>query len=266
MNPIAFTLFGLEIRWYGIFIAIGALLAIRVAEYLARRNPLVPEESIMDFALWGMILGILGARIYYVIFEWSYYAQHPSEILAIRNGGLAIHGGLIAGALVAYFFTKRKQIPFMELLDTVAPGVVLAQGIGRWGNFMNGEAHGGPTDLPWAITVDGVSVHPTFLYESLLDVGIFLLLFLYVRKVRKYPGQMSAIYLALYSAGRFFIEGLRTDSLYVGPFRTAQLLSLILLLVALFIHFHFRKQSHPTAFQLTTPVGEKGRKKSTKRK
>lgn len=227
MNPIAFTLFGIEVRWYGIFIAIGAMLAIYFGEKLIERNPRIPKESIVDMSLLALPLGIVGARLYYVLFEWEYYSQHTSEIFAIRNGGLAIHGGLLVGALVIFFFSKAKKVQFLDLLDMIVGGVALAQGIGRWGNFMNGEAHGGPTDLPWAIPVDGVMVHPTFLYESILDIGIFLFIYFYLSKRRKYPGELSGAYLILYSIGRFFIEGLRTDSLYIGPLKTAQVMSLI---------------------------------------
>ena len=227
MNPIAFTLFGIEVRWYGIFIAIGAMLAIYFGEELINRNPRIPKESIVDLSLIALPLGIIGARLYYVLFEREYYSEHMSEILAIRNGGLAIHGGLLVGSLVIFLFSRAKKIRFLDLLDMIVGGVALAQGIGRWGNFMNGEAHGGPTDLPWAIPVDGVMVHPTFLYESILDVGIFLFIYFYLSKRRKYPGELSGAYLILYSIGRFFIEGLRTDSLYIGPLRTAQVISLI---------------------------------------
>lgn len=227
MNPIAFTLFGIEVRWYGIFIAIGAMLAIYFGEELINRNPRIPKESIVDLSLIALPLGIIGARLYYVLFEWEYYSEHMSEIFAIRNGGLAIHGGLLVGSLVIFLFSRAKKIRFLDLLDMIVGGVALAQGIGRWGNFMNGEAHGGPTDLPWAIPVDGVMVHPTFLYESILDVGIFLFIYFYLSKRRKYPGELSGAYLILYSIGRFFIEGLRTDSLYIGPLRTAQVISLI---------------------------------------
>lgn len=227
MNPTAFTLFGIEVRWYGIFIAIGAMLAIYFGEELINRNPRIPKESIVDLSLIALPLGIIGARLYYVLFEWEYYSEHMSEILAIRNGGLAIHGGLLVGSLVIFLFSRAKKIRFLDLLDMIVGGVALAQGIGRWGNFMNGEAHGGPTDLPWAIPVDGVMVHPTFLYESILDVGIFLFIYFYLSKRRKYPGELSGAYLILYSIGRFFIEGLRTDSLYIGPLRTAQVISLI---------------------------------------
>lgn len=227
MNPVAFTLFGLEVRWYGIFIATGALLAIFFAEKLIERNPRVPKEAAVDVSIFALPLGILGARTYYVLFEWQYYSAHLSEVLAIRNGGLAIHGGLIGGSLAIFIYCRAKKISFFELLDMLAPGVVLAQGIGRWGNFMNGEAHGGVTTVPWAINVGGQMVHPTFLYESMLDVGVFLFLYLYLSKKRRFSGELAGTYMILYGIGRFFIEGLRTDSLYIGPLRTAQVVSII---------------------------------------
>lgn len=227
MNPVAFTLFGLEVRWYGIFIATGALLAIFFAEKLIERNPRVPKEAAVDVSIFALPLGIIGARTYYVLFEWQYYSAHLSEVLAIRNGGLAIHGGLIGGSLAIFIYCRAKKISFFELLDMLAPGVVLAQGIGRWGNFMNGEAHGGVTTVPWAINVGGQMVHPTFLYESMLDVGIFLFLYFYLSKKRRFSGELAGAYMILYGIGRFFIEGLRTDSLYIGPLRTAQVVSII---------------------------------------
>lgn len=250
MNPIAFTLFGIEVRWYGIFIAIGAMLAIYFGEKLIERNPRIPKESIVDMSLLALPLGIVGARLYYVLFEWEYYSQHTSEIFAIRNGGLAIHGGLLVGALVIFFFSKAKKVQFLDLLDMIVGGVALAQGIGRWGNFMNGEAHGGPTDLPWAIPVDGVMVHPTFLYESILDIGIFLFIYFYLSKRRKYPGELSGAYLILYSIGRFFIEGLRTDSLYIGPLKTAQVMSLIGIAIGAFLLINVYRRKNTDDYRL----------------
>lgn len=250
MNPIAFTLFGIEVRWYGIFIAIGAMLAIYFGEELINRNPRIPKESIVDLSLIALPLGIIGARLYYVLFEWEYYSEHMSEILAIRNGGLAIHGGLLVGSLVIFLFSRAKKIRFLDLLDMIVGGVALAQGIGRWGNFMNGEAHGGPTDLPWAIPVDGVMVHPTFLYESILDVGIFLFIYFYLSKRRKYPGELSGAYLILYSIGRFFIEGLRTDSLYIGPLKTAQVISLIGIAIGVILLINVNRHQNTGDYRL----------------
>lgn len=250
MNPIAFELFGLEVRWYGIFIAIGALLAVYVGEKLSEKNPSIPKETVSDYALFALFIGILGARLYYVAFEWDYYSQHVNEILSIRNGGLAIHGGIIAGILVAYIFCKSKNLSFWELLDMIAPGVVLGQGIGRWGNFANGEAHGGPTNLPWAIEVQGEMVHPTFLYESIWDIAIFAFLYFYLSKRRAFPGQLALLYVILYSLGRFFIEGLRTDSLYIGPLRTAQLISILGILIGVLLYFNRMKKKNKNKYKL----------------
>ena len=241
INPVAFKLFGLEVRWYGILIAIGAFLAINVAEKMGKRynykDGLYNLFS-SDLGIFVILLGVIGARLYYVIFQWDYYRENPGEILAIRNGGLAIYGGILAGLLATYIFSRIKKIKFMTILDCLAPAVPLAQAIGRWGNFINGEAHGGPTDLPWGIMVDGVKVHPTFLYESLLDFFIFILLYFFVSKRQKFEGQLFTLYLIIYGCGRFFIEAMRTDSLYFGPFRVSQLLSLILVVIGLIIYFY----------------------------
>ena len=241
INPVAFKLFGLEVRWYGILIAIGAFLAINVAEKMGKRynykDGLYNLFS-SDLGIFVILLGVIGARLYYVIFQWDYYRENPGEILAIRNGGLAIYGGILAGLLATYIFSRIKKIKFMTILDCLAPAVPLAQAIGRWGNFINGEAHGGPTDLPWGIMVDGIKVHPTFLYESLLDFFIFILLYFFVSKRQKFEGQLFTLYLIIYGCGRFFIEAMRTDSLYFGPFRVSQLLSFILVVIGLIIYFY----------------------------
>lgn len=237
MNPIAFTIMGLEVRWYGIFIGLGVLLAVYTGTKLAEKTEGLYKDVVMDFILVALLFGILGARLYYVAFMWDYYSQNPGEIFAIRNGGLAIHGGVLAGILVAIVFSKVKKIDFWKLSDVIAPGLALAQGIGRWGNFANQEAHGGPTDLPWGILIDGVKVHPTFLYESILDVGIFIFLYFYLFKHKKFPGQLFLVYIMIYGLGRFFIEGLRTDSLMLGNFRVAQLISIFMILIALAIYY-----------------------------
>ncbi|MDD7363127.1 MAG: prolipoprotein diacylglyceryl transferase [Peptoniphilus sp.] len=250
MNPVAFTIFGLEVRWYGILIALGAVLAILFAEELIKRNPRLPDEAVIDMSIAVLPIGIIGARLYYVLFEWEYYSQNTSEIFAIRNGGLAIHGGIIAGIIVIAIFCKVRKWNLLDVLDMVACGVPLAQGIGRWGNFMNGEAHGGPTDLPWAIPVGGEMVHPTFLYESILDVGIFLFIYFYLSKKREFPGELTAFYFIVYSIGRFFIEGLRTDSLYIGPLRIAQVVSLIGIFVGVMILIFGKKQKNGADYRL----------------
>lgn len=200
------------------------------------------EEDIMDLALFLIPLGVLGARIYYVIFSWDQYSGNLMDILNIRGGGLAIHGGIIAGILTGFVFSRIKKIDFFKLADTVVLGVPLAQSIGRWGNFVNQEAHGGPTDLPWGIMIDGQKVHPTFLYESIWDLLIFLFIFLR-RKKKKYEGSIIVEYITLYSLGRFFIEGLRTDSLMLGPIRMAQFVSLLGVAVGVVLHIILSKRS-----------------------
>ncbi|SHK38779.1 prolipoprotein diacylglyceryl transferase [Paramaledivibacter caminithermalis] len=237
MNPVAFEMFGISVRWYGILISlgmvIGTILALREAKRLG-----LDENIILDFIIVMIPSAIVGARLYYVIFKWSEYGGDIIKIINIRAGGLAIHGGVIGGVIAGIIFTRVKKIKFLQLADIISPSLILGQAIGRWGNYINQEAHGGPTDLPWGIIVNGVKVHPTFLYESLWDFTVFILLMKY-RKNKKFDGAVFYLYLILYSLGRFFIEGLRTDSLMLGPFRVAQLLSLLLILT--FSYLYFRK-------------------------
>lgn len=226
---VAFSIFGLEIRWYGLLIASAVLIGTVLALKEAKRKG-VKEETLIDMLLFAVPAAIIGARAYYVIFMWDYYSKNPSQILNIRGGGLAIHGVIIAGALVAIIFAKVRKENFWTLADIVAPSLILGQAIGRWGNFANQEAHGGPTDLPWGIMIDGVKVHPTFLYESIWNLLVFGFLLWYRRKKATVEGEIFVLYLMLYSVGRFFIEGLRTDSLMLGPFRVAQLISLAIII------------------------------------
>lgn len=235
MDRVAFTLFGIDIMWYGILIATGMVLAVLIALREAKRLG-ISEDDILNLAMIAIPCGLIGARAYYVIFNWSYYAGDISEILNFRGGGLAIHGGLIGGILAGLIYAKVKNINFFKLADCVVLGIPLAQAIGRWGNFLNQEAHGGPTDLPWGIMVDGIKVHPTFLYESIWDLGVFLFLFIF-RKKQKYQGQILVDYIILYSIGRFFIEGLRTDSLMLGPLRMAQVISLSCIILGVILNY-----------------------------
>ncbi len=238
INPVAFTIFGIEVKWYGILIALGVFLAIFFTEKMAEKKHYTRglyKDISTDVSLFSVLIGVLGARIYYVIFEWEYYSQHLNEIFAIRNGGLAIYGGIIAGGLTIYFFCKRKKVNFLTLLDCVAPGLALAQAIGRWGNYINGEAHGGVTDLPWAILVDGERVHPTFFYESIVNFSIFLFLYFYLSKRQKFEGQLISLYMIVYGIARFFIEGMRTDSLYLGAFRVSQIVSIGIIILGIAI-------------------------------
>lgn len=241
MNPVAFKIFGIEIMWYGILISLGVLLGVYFALRECKRIGF-KEDNLLDFLLIAIPTSIVGARVYYVIFSWDYYSKNLGEIINIRNGGLAIHGALIVGVIVGILFCKKRKINVLQLLDIVIPSVALGQAIGRWGNFVNQEAHGGPTDLPWGIMVNGQKVHPTFLYESIMDFAIFLFL-VWLRKNKKLNhGQIFALYLVLYSAVRFIVEGLRTDSLMFFGLRTAQLVSLASIVAGAFLWMYVKKK------------------------
>ena len=237
--PSCFTLFGHPIYFYGVLIGLGFLLGIAFCSRRARRFGL-KEDDIYDVMIWLIPCSIIGARAYYVLFQLRYYLQHPDELFAIRNGGLAIYGGVIAGVLVAYLVCRRKKIPFPAMLDCLCYGLLIGQIIGRWGNFMNREAFGAETAVfcRMGLTApDGTTiyVHPTFLYESLWNLGVLLFL-LWFEKAgkRRFDGHCMSLYFLLYGLGRFWIEGLRTDSLYIGGtgIRVSQALSLVLVLAS----------------------------------
>jgi len=251
IDPIAISLGPIEVRWYGVIIAFGIVLAFLVAQReMVKRG--FHEEFLTDLLIWAVPLAILGARLYYVLFKWEDYAGSPGNILKVWEGGIAIHGALIASFITAYVFTKKRKVSFLKLADVVAPSILIGQTIGRWGNFMNQEAHGGPVSraflenmfLPeWIINqmrIDGVYYHPTFLYESIWNfTGVVILILL--RRVNLLRGEMFMFYLIWYSVGRFFIEGMRTDSLYlIGELRTAQVVSIVTVVVALIIIIYRR--------------------------
>ncbi len=242
MDRVAFTIFGIDVMWYGVLIATGMLIGIALAVREAKRVG-ISEDDVLNIAIIAIPVAIICARLYYVIFSWDYYSQNPGEIFNIRGGGLAIHGGLIGGILTGFIYAKVKKLDFFKTADAVMVGMPLAQAIGRWGNFINGEAHGGPTSLPWGIMVDGVKVHPTFLYESIWDFGIFLFIMFYMRKKKTYEGEVIVSYITLYSIGRFFIEGLRTDSLMFGSIRMAQFISLVGVVGGLVLHFYLKNRA-----------------------
>ncbi len=243
-NPIAFTLFGFDVRWYGILIAVAMVLAVVISYKRAPKHG-IEKESILDIAIISIPAGVLGARLYYVIFSWDYYGAHPSEILNFRGGGLAIHGGIIFGLFAGYFVCRYKKINFFNAADLVVPTIALAQAIGRWGNYFNGEAHGGVTNVPWAITVDGLKVHPTFLYESIWCFLIFLLL-IYLDNKPHFIGRITCLYGILYSIERFFVEALRTDSLMLGPFKQAQLISFATIIICIILYIFLKKRGEKT--------------------
>ena len=237
--PSYFTVFGVDIYLYGVMIGLGFILGILYCAKRAQRFG-IKEDDVYDLVIWLMPLSILGARLYYVAFRLDYYIQHPSELLAIWNGGLAIYGGIIMGVLVIICIAKHKKIPIAAFLDLVVFGLLIGQILGRWGNFFNREAFGAITDVfcRMGLTApDGTTiyVHPTFLYESLWNCGILVFLLVYDKMGRrKYDGQYFAFYLLLYGMGRAWIEGLRTDSLYIGAtgIRVSQALSAVLIVAA----------------------------------
>jgi phosphatidylglycerol:prolipoprotein diacylglycerol transferase len=241
IDPVAFSIFGINIYRYAILIVSGIIIGAKFAEKEFVRRGL-DKDFVYDLLFIVLPLAIIGARLRYVLFELDYYLQNPSQILNIRGGGLAIHGGIIGGIIGLYIFTKDKKIPFIDTIDVMAPSLALGQAIGRWGNFINQEAHGGPTDLPWGIIIDGTSYHPTFLYESIGDFLIFLFLINYRKKNPK-RGKVSAIYFIAYGVLRFFVEGLRTDSLMMGSLRTAQVTSVIFVIVGLVIFIRSNYQN-----------------------
>ena len=256
--PSSRLIFGL-LPWYGVLIVVGISLAVLLASREANRLHL-PEDTVIDLALRVLPLGILGARLYYVAFSWPVFRTHPLSVLYIWEGGLAVYGGIIAGLLTAFVFCRRRHIRFDMMLDILAPGVALAQAIGRWGNYFNQEAYGIPVSIPAfrffplsvLISESGVPVWhaAAFFYESVLDFGIFCFLLWGRRYFFRCPGDVFGSYAMLYAAGRLLIENLRTDSLYLsGRIRVSQLLSLMICFV-FFLMLAFRRQASGTGFQL----------------
>lgn len=239
-GPVAFSVFGIDIMWYGVLITSAMLLAVAISARRAPRFGIKPDH-IYDLFIWAIPIGVIGARCYYVFFNYDLYRGDFASMFNIRNGGLAIHGGLIFGLLTGYFFCRKKDINPFDMCDLVFPSVALAQSIGRWGNFFNNEAYGAKTDLPWAIIVHGRHVHPTFLYESIWCLILFIVLS-YICKKRAFRGQIVCLYGILYSIERFLVESLRTDSLMIGPFKQAQVLSLTIIVVCTLLYIILKKQ------------------------
>jgi len=234
MDPVAFKIFGIEVMWYGVLISMGVLIGTILALRETKRVG-VKEDDFIDLLLFAIPSAIIGARIYYVVFNWDYYGRNLGQILNFRGGGLAIHGAIIAATIVGIIFTKKRGLNFWQIADIASPSLILGQAIGRWGNFINQEAYGTPTDLPWGIMVNGVKVHPTFLYESLGNFIIFIILLWYRRKKQRVSGEVFLLYIMLYSLVRFFVEGLRIDSLMLGPVRVAQLVSLCAIIIGIYL-------------------------------
>lgn len=278
LPSIAFSLFGYDIHWYGLIIAFGFSLAVLYGGRMAYKWKM-SLDGMTDVLIWGTFFGIICARLYYVAFEWGYYSQHLNEIPAIWNGGIAIYGGIIGAIIGAAIGCKTGKVNFLNLLDLGALGLLIGQGIGRWGNFFNQEAFGTNTNTAlfrmWSpkiqqtleltsqtlsskgIDVDpNMPVHPTFLYESVWCLASFVVLHIIVKNFRKFKGEIFMLYGVLYGAERMIVEGMRTDSLYIGntTIRVSQLLSLIIVLVALsfFVYFSIRLKQNklPKALEL----------------
>lgn len=255
MNPEMFNIGGISIRWYSVLILIGIIVALLLAQKEGKKFKL-PDEFIFDLAFWVVIFGIVGARLYYVIFNFSLYKNDLLGIFKVWNGGLAIHGGIIAGLITLLVYCKIRKVNPFRMTDIAVPSLIIAQAIGRWGNFFNSEAHGPVTTLanlesfhiPKFIIdgmyIEGVYYHPTFFYESLWCILGFIVLLL-VRRFYKTlkTGQLTCIYLMWYGLGRLFIESLRTDSLMLGSFKVAQLVSLAMILVGfiVFVYLCFNR-------------------------
>ena len=252
----SFSIGGISFAYYGLIIGIGMIAGYLVAQSDAKRRGQDPELY-LDFMLWAIFFAILGARIYYVVFQWGYYKNHPAEILNIREGGLAIYGGIIASVITLFVFSRKRKVSFFSMADTACLGLVTGQIIGRWGNFVNCEAFGGYTDGLLAVRIrrsivnesmisqelldhlvvengiEYIQVHPTFLYESLWNLGL-LLFMLWFRKKKRFDGEMLLIYFAGYGIGRSWIEGLRTDQLLIPGtgLAVSQMLSIAVALIA----------------------------------
>ena len=247
-GPILFELGPFIVRWYGLLIASAVLIGVSLSQDLAKRRNVNPD-LLGDLAIWLVLSAIPAARLYYVLFEWEQYSKRPDQIIAIWNGGIAIHGAIIGGTLAALIFARLKKVSIWQLADLVVPSLILGQAIGRWGNFFNSEAFGRPTNLPWKLYIppqqrplDFINFeyfHPTFLYESLWNLMVFgILMTLFFRDLKKRShlevGTLALIYMVAYSAGRVWIEGFRTDSLMIGPLRIAQIVSLSAIALGLF--------------------------------
>lgn len=261
LNPIAFHLGPIEVHWYGIIIASGVILAVYLAVTEGKKRGINPDD-IYDMILWALPAALICARLYYVIFQWGYYKNNPGEIIKIWDGGIAIYGSLIGAMIVVIWFCRSRFIPVWLMLDIAAPTVILAQSIGRWGNFMNQEAFGKITSLAYLkalhlpqpiisqMYISGAYRQPTFLYESLWSFFGFLVLITLRHNPHFFKqGEVFLTYVMWYSFGRFFIEGMRTDSLMLFNLRVSQILSIVLFIGAVILIF-YRRRDHTNPWYL----------------
>lgn len=279
MNPVIFNLGSIEIRWYSVLILVGVLLGLLIATLEGKRKG-IDKDTIFDLGFYVVLFGILGARLYYCIFNYQVYKNNLLEVFKVWNGGLAIHGGILAGLITIIVFAKRRNIKPLLLTDIVAPSLILAQAIGRWGNFFNSEAHGPATSFAFleslniipkfiikGMRIDGIYYHPTFYYESLwclLGFVILISIRWFIKNLK--TGQLTCIYLLWYSVGRFFIETLRTDSLMISKYKVAQIISIIIAIAAiiLFIIITIKKEEKQSQEEQKTKNKKKKKKKKKK--
>lgn len=237
-----------RIHFYGLFLALAILIGYWAILKFSRLFG-ISRSQVEGVFPWVVIFGFLGARFYYIAFSWEYYQNHLDDVLKIWQGGMAIYGGLLGGIIGAGIYAKRQKISLLKLLDVLALAAPLGQSLGRWGNFFNQEAFGKPTALPWKMFV-GLDkrpmdffhtqyFHPTFLYESLWDLSVFVFLLYLVRKSPR-PGRTLLVYLGLYSVGRFFIEGLRLDSFFIHTWRVDQIVAILIIVATIIIYFLIR--------------------------
>lgn len=244
MNPVLFKIGNVEIMWYSVLLLIAVIVGISWFLKEGKKHN-YPQDFLFNLCFWAVIFGFIGARAYYVIFNWSQYVHDPISIFKIWEGGLAIHGGLLAGFITIVVYCKKYKVRLFKIVDMAVPGIILAQAIGRWGNFFNGEAHGGvvlrstlesfhiPDFIIDGMNINGIYYHPTFLYESLWCLLGFIILVLLRHYKYLKVGGLTAFYLIWYSVGRFFIESMRTDSLMLGGFKVAQIVSFVLFIIAI---------------------------------
>ena len=244
LDRVAFTIGSKPVYWYGIIIALGLLLGVYMAVFLGKKRG-VSSDTVFDIVLWGLPSAIVCARLYYVLFEFEQYKDNLWDVFKIWEGGIAIYGAVIGAVLAAYIYCRVKKLDFLQIADVCCVGLITGQAIGRWGNFTNQEAFGVNTAMPWGMTGSDITeeleqmknagmnvspdmpVHPTFLYESLWNLAVLIVLVFVFYKFYKFNGQIFLSYISLYGLGRLWIEGLRTDSLYLGIFRISQLVAFV---------------------------------------
>ena len=248
ISPVAFELFGYEVRWYSLLILIGVIIAYFLIRTESKRFQ-IKNEFVFNLIFWAIIFGIVGARLYYVLFNLSYYKQNLSEIVKVWNGGLAIHGGLIAGLIIVILYCHKYNANTKKILDIVCPAVILGQAIGRWGNFFNGEAFGGVVEYKTLVNmkiipqfvIDNMYINeayhlPMFYFESLFCILGFIIMLLIRRRKYIKNGQIFGFYLIWYGVLRFFIEIFRTDALMIANIKVAQLVSVVMVLIGIYIN------------------------------